>query len=504
MVIIQITGRGGEFVFDYKQYDALGLADLIRQKEVKVEEVREMAIREIENKNPTLNAVIHKIYDVEEVPVEKTGIFTGVPLLTKNISQEVKGQPMSEGSKILADYTVDHDSEFVRQLRRTGVTILGHTNIPEFALMGITEPAYYGPSRNPWNLEYSPGGSSGGAAAAVASGMVPIAGANDGGGSIRIPGAFCGLFGLKPTRGRTPIGPNRGRIWQGALVDHILSRSVRDSAAMLDQYQYDRANAFIAPPFHGSYLTVSKTVTQSLKIAFTTKSPIGTAVHHECIKAVHQTVKLLEDMGHTVIEKEAPINGKKIANSYVMLYFAEVASTLSAIEDKIGRKVKYKDVEPATWILGLLGKAISAEEFLTSLKFWDQAAILMESFHDEYDLYITPTTAFPPSKIGELDQTQFEKALIRTVGSLGLGGVLKKSGFADELANKSLMRTPFTQLANLTEQPAVTLPMHLTEDGLPCGVQAIARRGRDDLLLQLARQLETTDSWIDVKGNPSF
>jgi len=209
-------------------------------------------------------------------------------------------------------------------------------------------------------------------------------------------------------------------------------------------------------------------------------------------------------MGHIVLEEEAPVDGKKLASNYMMLYFAEVSATLRALEDVIGRKVCFKDVEPATWILGLLGKAVSAEEFLTSLTFWDKAAIQMESFHDDYDLYITPTTAYPPSKIGELDQTQFEKLLIRTIGGLGLGGILKKSGFVDQLAYKSLERTPFTQLANLTGQPAMTLPMHITKDGLPCGVQVMARRGREDLLLQLAAELEKADSWINIKENPTY
>ncbi|WP_099353205.1 amidase family protein [Fredinandcohnia onubensis] len=494
-------------MFDYKQYDGVGLAELIQKREVRVEEVREAAIREIEKKNGALNAVIDKFYNGPEeiAQVESTGPFVGVPFLTKSINQEVKGRPIRSGSKLLEKIKADQDSEFVRQIRNTGVSILGQTNVPEFALLGITEPVHYGPSRNPWNTEYTPGGSSGGSAAAVASGMVPIAGANDGGGSIRIPAAFCGLFGLKPTRGRTPIGPRRGRVWQGASVDHILSRSVRDSATMLDHYQMDRANAFIAPPFNGSYVEASMTpLTNPLKIAFSTDSPLGTPVNQECKEAVHITIRLLEEMGHTVIEKAAPIDGKRVANSYFMLYFAEVATTLTELEDIIGRKVTFNDVEPATWILNLLGKAVSAEELLASLKFWDKSAIQMESFHDDYDLYLTPTTAHPPSKIGELDQTPFEKGLIKVVGGLRLGGILKKSGFVEQLANKSLERTPFTQLANLTGQPAMTLPMHLTKDGLPCGVQVMARRGREDLLLQLAGQLEESDSWIQVNENPSF
>lgn len=489
-------------VFDYKNYDALGLAELIQKKEVKPEEVREMAIQEIEKKNEVLNAVIHKIFD-EPINSEPAGIFAGVPTLAKNIAQEIKGHPMTEGSKSLAEFIPDEDSEFIKQLKATGVNILGITNVPEFGLMGITEPAFYGPTRNPWNPDHTPGGSSGGSAASVASGMVPIAGANDGGGSIRIPAAFCGLFGLKPTRGRTPIGPKRGRGWQGAAIDHILSRSVRDSAAMLDQYKFDRASAFLAPPFEGSYLEAAQTpIDKPLKIAFSTKSPIGGTVHEECIEAVHKCVKLLEELGYHVEEKDAPIDGNRLASSYLMLYFAEIASGRKDIEKRIGRKVTSKDVEPTTWILGVVGKAVSADELLTSLKFWDELAIQMEEFHDEYDFFITPTTAHPPSKIGELDLTSSEKSLIQMVGNLPLGKMIRKT--VEQIAYKSLERTPFTQLANLTGQPAITMPLHLTKDGLPCGVQVMARRGKEDLLLQLAGQMEQSDLWIDVKQNPNY
>lgn len=492
-------------MLDYKQYDALGLAELIRKKEVTPAEVHEAAIREIEHKNDKLNTVIYKMYDQsqKEQATQQTGIFAGVPFLAKNIGQEVKAQPMTEGSKSLADFKASEDSEFIRQLRETGISILGITNVPEFALMGVTEPALYGPSRNPWNVDHTPGGSSGGASAAVASGMVPIAGANDGRGSIRIPAAFTGLFGLKPTRGRTPIGPIRGRSWQGASIDHILSRSVRDSAAMLDQYRFDRANAFYTPTFNSSYFEVSqKAIEKPLKIAFTNNSPIGGSVHEECKKAVLKCVKLLEEQGHDVVEMEAPIDGMRLANSYITMYFAEVASGLNEISKRIGRKVTMQDVEATTWLLGLLGKVVNAEELLTSLKFWDELAIQMEAFHDEYDLYITPTTAFPASKIGELEPTSFEQSLIQVVGRLPLGRLIKKP--VDDIVFKNLERTPYTQLANLTGQPAITMPLHVTKDGLPCGVQVMARRGREDLLLQLAGQLEQSAIWVDIKGNPNY
>ena len=496
-------------MFDYKQYDALGLAELIRNKEVTREEVREAAIREIELKNDQLNAVIHKLYNVndplaQQVPTyNETGIFSGVPILTKNIAQEIKGQPMTEGSKVLKDFRAKEDSEYITQLKTTGVDILGITNVPEFALMGITEPELYGPSRNPWNTNHSPGGSSGGSSAAVASGMVPLAGANDGGGSIRIPASFTGLFGLKPTRGRTPVGPNRGRSWQGASIDHILSRSVRDSAALLDVYTFDRMNAFHAPLFTGSYYEAMQTkIGKPLKIAFTTNSPIKGDVHEDCKEAVLKCVRLLEAQGHQVVEKEAPIDGIRLAHSYVTMYFAEVASGLNSISKIIGRKVTMQDIEATTWLLGSMGKVVNAEELLTSLKLWDEFAIQMELFHDQYDLYITPTTAFPASKIGELEPSSFEKSLLQIAGRLPVAKALKKT--VDEIVFKNLERTPFTQLANLTGQPAITMPLHLSKDGLPCGVQVMARRGAEDLLLQLAGEMEQSNIWVDVRGNASY
>ena len=246
----------------------------------------------------------------------------------------------------------------------------------------------------------------------------------------------------------------------------------------------------------------SKEAEKPLKIAFTNNSPIGGAVHEECKKAVLKCVKLLEEQGHHVVEMEAPIDGMRLANSYITMYFAEVASGLNEISKRIGRKVTMQDVEATTWLLGLLGKVVNAEELLTSLKFWDELAIQMEAFHDEHDLYITPTTAFPASKIGELDPTSFEQSLIQVVGRLPLGRLIKKP--VDDIVFKNLERTPYTQLANLTGQPAITMPLHVTKDGLPCGVQVMARRGREDLLLQLAGQLEQSAIWVDIKGNPNY
>jgi amidase len=494
--------------FDYKKYDGLALAELVKKKEVQPIDLVDEAVKTIETINPKLNAVIHKMYDQARKAAEGqlTGAFAGVPMLLKDITQEIEGEPITAGSRAFQSYRAKKDSMYVEKLRSAGVVFLGQTNVPEFALVAITEPTHYGPTKNPWNLNHTPGGSSGGSAAAVASGMVPIAGANDGGGSIRIPAAYCGLFGLKPTRGRTPVGPNYGRAWQGASVEHVLSRSVRDSAAMLDVLKtFEKTAAFHAPVFDGSYLDAAQTpIKRKLKIAFSTQSPIGTEVHRDCREAVLKTARLLESMGHLVEEVDAPVDGKKLAKSYLMMYFGETASTLNSLEEVLGRKASFSDVEPTTWLLGLLGKATTAEEFVLAIREWDKAVFGMVLFHETYDFYITPTTAFPPAKIGELEPTQAEKFLISTVGKLGLGGVLKKAGIVDQIAEKNLMRTPFTQLANLTGQPAMSLPLHQTPDGLPVGVQVMAAKGREDLLLQLAGELEQSEHWLDVRGNSLF
>ena len=492
--------------FPYTDYDAIGLVELIRSKEVKSTEVIEAAINRIETINPELNAVIHKMYDkarVADKKPEQFKVFSGLPVLLKNMTQEIEGEPISSGSKSLTNYCAEKDSTFVKRLRETGTVILGQTNVPEFSLMGITEPVVYGPTRNPWNLNYTPGGSSGGAGAAVASGMVPVAGANDGGGSIRIPAAYCGLFGIKPTRGRTPVGPAAGRNWQGASADHVLTRSVRDSAAFLDELKMtEKGAAFYTPEYEGSYFQcVQKPLNKPLKIAFSVQSPLGTEVDADCIAAVKKAVALLESLGHHVEEKSAPVDGKKIADSYLMLYFGEVSASIGNLENILGRKAKSTDVEPSTWLLGLLGDATSAGEFVLSLREWDKAAYAMEAFHEDFDLYLTPTTAFPPAKIGELELKSMEKLLIKAVGSLRMGKILKKTGMINQIAEQSLKRTPFTQLANLTGQPAMSVPLYMTEEGLPCGVQFMAARGREDLLFQLAGVLEKTNQWTDLSKN---
>ncbi|MDI9260603.1 amidase [Alicyclobacillus sendaiensis] len=490
-----------------KDHDALGLAELVRTRQVHPRELVQAAIERIEALNPALNAVIHTRYEralaeAETVPLDAP--FAGVPVLAKDVHQEIQGEPMTFGCKAYASHIAGEDSHFVRQLKQAGAIFLGITNVPEFALMAVTESRHFGPTHNPWDLQVTPGGSSGGSAAAVAAGMVPMAGASDGGGSIRIPAAYCGLFGLKPTRGRTPVGPKLGRHWLGASVNHVLTRSVRDSAAALDSLvMEEKAAAFMTPRSAERYVDViRRPLPARLRIAFTTESPLGTKVHPECAEAVVRAVRFLESMGHEVEERSAPVDGRQLAQSYIWMYFGEVGAELHRLHGVLGRKPRPSDVEPATWLLGAIGRSVSAADFVARLQAWDEAASQMETFHETYDIYMTPTTAMPPARIGELSLRWSEERLARWSHRWGIARLLERAGIVDKLVETSLMRTPFTQLANLTGQPAMSLPLYRSSTGVPLGVQVVAARGREDLLLQLACLLEQSSLWVDVKQNP--
>ena len=489
---------------EFDRFDGLGMADLVRKKEVAPSELCEEAIRRIKQVNPKVNAVIHTMYDIAREWVHKgmpEGRFIGVPFLLKDMTEEYAGVLLTNGSKACRNYVPTQDTEIVQRFKKSGLVILGKTNLPEFGVMGITEPELYGPTRNPWNTGHTPGGSSGGSAAAVASGMVPLASGNDGGGSIRIPASCCGLFGLKPTRGRNPLGPRVGQLWQGAVVSHVITRSVRDSAAMLDATQGADAGApYVIPPPQRPYLQEIDRDLGSLKIAYTSASPIGTKVHPECVKAVQETAMLLEQLGHKVEEAQPEVDGKAIANSYLTLCFGEVAAEIEEMGVILGRKVKTSDVEALTWTLGLLGRTLSAGEFAKANREWGVAGRAMGRFHQIYDLYMTPTLAYPPMKVGELQPKPYERMLMKAVNALGVGVIFKMSGLIDQMAESNLSKMPFTQLANLTGQPAMSVPLHWTTDGLPVGVHFMAPFGDEATLFRLAAQLEKARPWFEKHG----
>jgi len=492
----------------YVTLDATDMIALIRKKETTPEELLEFSFQQLEKVNPSLNAITSKrkekaLEEAKRVNIENSP-FAGVPLLLKNISQAVRGEPMTSGAKLLKAMTAEQDSYFVENLREAGFLFMGHTNTPEFGLKNITEPETHGATRNPWNTDYSPGGSSGGSAAAIASGIVPMAGASDGGGSIRIPASFTGLFGLKPTRGRTPVGPGVGRQWQGASIDFALSRSVRDSAAMLDILQTVQPEAaFQTPLYPGSYKeAMQQPFPKQLKIAYSTKSPVGTPVSEDAKAAVSKTVKWLEKQGHIVEEVDNGVDGIQLMKDYYLMNSGEISMVVAQLEKAIGREVTAEDVEIETWVLNQAGKSVSAAEFSASLASWDTAAAQMAKLHETYDFYVTPASAFTAPEVGELT---FHKSMQEQLrAQINEIDKQEQQALIYDLFLPSLTYTPFTQLANLTGQPGISVPVQLSEQGLPLGVQVMASKGEEHRLLQLAHQLEQSDIWIGMRGNLMF
>jgi amidase len=494
---------------NYTDYDATGLAALVRDQSVSPDELIESAIARIERHNPQLNAVIHPLYTLGREQARsreyQAGPFFGVPFLVKDLLTTWAGAPYSKGCKALKGYLAPADSEMMRRYRSAGLVTIGKTNTPEFGLTAVTEPEAFGPSRNPWDTSRTPGGSSGGSAAAVAAGFVPMAGGGDGGGSIRIPASCCGLFGLKPSRGRTPTAPC-GEHWQGAAQEHVLTRSVRDSAAVLDAIQGSAAGApyIIAPP-QQPYLEAVSTPAGKLRIAFSTESPLHTPVDDACITAVGQAARLLEELGHSVEEKTPPTDGPALARAYLTLYFGEVAADLLELGEMIGRPATAKDVEPFTWLLGLMGRTIPAVDFVRAKQQWNIAGRVMGEFYQHYDLFLTPTMAVPPPVVGSLTPGRLEQIVIQLITTFGLGRALKASGMIDRIAVESLAKTPFTQLANLTGLPAMSVPLHWADAGtgtqthtvLPIGVHFMAPFGEEARLFSLAAQLEQAQPWFD-------
>ena len=486
---------------DYEKYDGLGLAELVRKKEVTASELCEEAITRIDGINPKINAVIYRMDNAARAVaagVIPQGPFTGVPFLCKDLVSAIAGIPMNKGSKSCRNYVPTEDSEMAKRHRAAGLIVLGKTNTPEFGLMGVTEPELHGPTRNPWNLDHTPGGSSGGSGAAVSSGIVPMASGGDGGGSIRIPASCCALFGMKVTRGRNPLGPESGEIWQGAVVEGALTRSVRDSAAVLDVTNgADRGSPYVIPAPKRPFLEDTKQDPSQLKIAFTVQSPFQADVHPECVEAVLNTAKLLESLGHIVEEAQPDIDGEALGKSYMMMYFGEVAADIEELKSVVGRPLNHHDTEEATWALNLLGQAFSAGDFVLAIRQWNTFSRQMAKFHETYDLYLTPTIASLPPRIGEFQQKPAEQLFLKIINSMNMGKLLKATGIADMMATKGLAKMPFTQLANLTGQPAMSVPLHWSREGLPCGVQFIGRFGEESLLFQLAGQLERARPWFD-------
>jgi amidase len=472
---------------EWPEADATALAEAVRRGAVSPLELVDHAIQEIERLNPQLNAVVLPLFEKARAQARgrlPDGPFRGVPFLVKDLICQTAGDPFHAGSRFLQrhDYRAKADTFLAQKFRAAGLVILGRTNVPEFGPVPTTEPELYGPTRNPWNLDFSPGGSSGGSAAAVAARLVPMAHGNDGGGSIRIPASATGLFGLKPSRGRVSLGPAFGDLWDGAVAEHVLTRSVRDSAAMLDCVAGAMpGDPYVAPPPAQPFVASLARPRERLRIGFLTEVPSGWAVvDSECKTAVERTARLLEELGHVVEEAfPAALAESELQQHFGTIVMGSLAWELEHWAQEVGAPVREEDVEIHTWQLAQAGRQVTATEWLRAHA-WLQgyARRVAQWWADGFDLLLTPTMAQPPPRLGELRATPEEPMRAFT---------------------RAIPLVAFTAPFNVTGQPAASLPLHWSASGLPIGVQLVAAYGREDLLLSGAAQLEQAQPWIGKK-----
>ncbi len=489
---------------EYDTLDGVALAALVRARELAPREPLEAALARLAARNPRLNAVVRPLERearamLEAVPGDAP--FAGVPMVIKDLTATIAGVPTSHGTRPLQQVVPDHDSELVARYRRAGALFLGKSNTPEFGLTPFTESEALGPARNPWNPARTPGGSSGGSGAAVAARIVPIGHGGDGGGSIRIPASCNGLFGLKPTRGRTPTGPDHGDLWRGFAQEHVLTRSVRDSAAMLDVTAGEDPGTPVAcPPQARPFLDEVGIEPGRLRIALCT-TPLfgapGQAIHPDCAAAVADAAALLASLGHEVVEAAPVTDGPALARAFLTVVAAEARADIEWLGTQLRRAPRSGDVEVATWALGLLGRHFRAADYATAVRTLQRATRAVGRFCTAFDALLTPTLATPPFPIGALQPTSAERAALRVLGALGLGGVLSAAGLLDQTADQVFAFMPFTPLFNVTGQPAMSVPLWWNAEGLPIGTQLVGRFGDEATLFRLAGQLERARPWAD-------
>jgi len=467
---------------EYLSFDGLGLAGLIRTGQVKAEELRDLALIGMERINPTINAVIGLAPSESDRALrerDRNAQFSGVPFLIKDIGAHMSNIPSELGSRLTKGLTLSHDSELAARFKKAGLVTLGRTNTPEFGCSASTEPVLYGATRNPWNLLHTPGGSSGGSAAAVAAGIVPIAHANDGGGSIRVPASCCGLFGMKPSRGRNPAGPDQDDLIFGLGAEHVVTRTVRDSAAMLDAtHGADIGARYLLPTPSISFLDSSQRDPQRLRIAFSTKAPHGAPdVDDECRRAVLETAKLCEKLGHDVFEGEPNIGHDESCAIFRDIAGPIMASTFKALSALLGRTINSENLEVTTLAVFNHGMRMSAVDLTMAIDGVNAVSRKLGHFFSSCDLWLSPVLTTPPVKLGVLNAN--EEGLDAT-----------------QWIKKTMDFAPFCAMFNGSGQPAMSIPLHWTKDGLPVGVQFAARFGEESTLFSLAGQLERARPWI--------
>jgi Asp-tRNA(Asn)/Glu-tRNA(Gln) amidotransferase A subunit family amidase len=467
---------------EYDQYDGLGLAALVDKRQVTPLELLNAVRQRLEAINPKLNAVAHVFFDRAEAQIKEglpAGTFKGVPFVLKDLGQQLAGTITSYGSRVFKDNTPDSDSTLVTRYKQAGLVIFAKTTSPEFGLTTTTESVLFGKTHNPWNLERTSGGSSGGSSALVASRVVPMAHGSDGGGSIRIPASCCGLFGLKPTRGRVPMGPSQFEGWNGCSHHHALTISVRDSAALLDvSTGIELGSPYFSPPPARPFLKEVGADPGKLRIALAVGTPAGTPLDPECRKAAIEAAKLCESLGHKIEEARPPIEDAWMRDAFLTVLRVSLARTLDDAAKPLGRQVTEKDVEPVTWLLAQAGRAANVVAYSRAIATMHQVGLAMAKFQEKYDVILSPTLAKPPVPLGEL--------------SLSPASIAAYGKDVTEFG-------PYTALYNVTGQPSMSVPLHWSADGLPIGVMFSGRFGDEATLLRLASQLEKSKPWAASK-----
>jgi amidase len=464
---------------EYRQHDAIGLATLVAQKEVTPDELLDAALARAQSVNGTLNALIRDLEDQARAAIEAglpDGPLKGVPYPIKDISVHMKGVPTGAGSRIFKDATAGADSSIVALYRKAGLTLFAKSNTPEFGLACVTEPVANGKTLNPWNLEHTSGGSSGGAASAVASGIVPAAHGSDGGGSIRIPASCCGLFGLKPSRGRVSLAPS-GEGWGGLSVQHALTRSVRDSALLLDIACIPQPGDpyWLDPPATPFLAEVSKPPGK-LRIGFTTSTLVWGETHAAPAQAVRDAAKLCEALGHHVEEAKPKVDFQQMALHANTLVTSAVGATLNGEAERRGRSIEREEVEHLTWMLYQNAAETTGIQAALALQTLHGYSRQLAMFFEEYDVFLLPTVAKTPVPVGSIDTDEADL-----------------SSYGENLYSF----IPNTQPFNIGGQPAMSVPLSWSPDGLPVGVQFVSKAGAEAVLFRLAGQLEQAQPWFD-------
>lgn len=472
--------------------DATTLGQMVLSKEISPLELVEESIQKATLLNPSLNAIVYTQYEEAIEKAKRFSLknqpFAGVPLFLKNLGQEQKGSICTYGSRLFKDVKSMHTDNFVKRLENLGFIILGRTNTPEFGFKTVSDSLLHGPVRNAVNLDRNAGGSSGGAAAVVASGITPIAAASDGGGSIRIPASHNGLIGLKPSRGRVIAGPGSYRGWNGATVHFALTKTVQDTRNLLFHLQeYQKESPFPLPKLSAKELYPTEKM-RPLRVVVLLQSPVGEEVSKDSVDAVMKIANFFENHGHsvTLLQKD-PVDGIALQKGFYIISAVETALMFQNIERQIGRQVTRDDMELMTWAIYRSGLDISGMEYSKVASSWDSYAYQMAQLHEQYDVLLLPAVANAAPSLVPYELSADLQSKLSRIDDFTKD---QKQQLLWEMFEESVADTPFTQRFNITGQPAISLPVHHTKDGLPIGVQLAAAKGREDLLLQIAEWFE--------------